>query len=222
MLVIGPFKKLPVQLYEVGVPPVVLHDAVRVTCPPPNGSGEDGFADTVHGPGASGPILVPINETLDGLPAALLGMLTLAVRIPIAVGLNDTLKLQVPLGLSVALLQLFGPTTYSPWFAPPRVNAPSTRLPVPLLVNTTDCAELVVLVVCEPNVSALVESVTAGAVGAAPVPVNETLDGLPAALLGMLTLAVRVPVDVGLNETLKLQVPFGITVALLQLFDATT
>lgn len=68
---------------------------------------------------------------------------------------------------------------------------------VPLLVSTIDCAGLVVPVVNEPNVRPLAESVTAGAVGAAPVPVNETLDGLPAALLGTLMLAVRAPIAVG-------------------------
>ena len=58
-----------------------------------------------------GTVPVPASPTLCGLPRALLLMEALAVRVPIAVGLNDTLKLQVPFGISVALLQLFGPTT---------------------------------------------------------------------------------------------------------------
>ena len=99
---------------------------------------------------------------------------------------------------------------------------PSTRLAVPLLVNTTGSEALVVPIVCEPNGRLLVERVTTGVGVATPVPDNETVDGLPAALLGMLTLAVRVPVAVGLNDTLKLQVPLGLSVALLQLFGPTT
>ena len=76
VIVIGPFEKLPVQLYEVGVPPLELHAAVRVTCPPPNGRGVDGLADTVQGPGAAvgGGVGATVTVALAGalLPAALL------------------------------------------------------------------------------------------------------------------------------------------------------
>lgn len=98
---------------------------------------------------------------------------------------------------------------------PDRVNAPSTRFAVPLLVSTTDCDGLVELTVSEPNVKLLEESVAAGDVGAAPVPASETLCGLPVALLPMLALAVRVPVAVGWNDTLNVQIALGINVALL-------
>lgn len=81
--------------------------------------------------------------------------------------------------------------------APDTVITPSTKLAVPLLVSTIDCEGLVEPTVSEPNVKLLVESVAAGAVGAAPVPDNETLCGLPGALLLIATLAIRVPVAVG-------------------------
>lgn len=81
--------------------------------------------------------------------------------------------------------------------APVRLNAPSTRLAVPLLVSTTDCAALVEPTVSEPNVKLLADNVAAGAVGAVPVPESETLCGLPAALLLIVALAARVPVAVG-------------------------
>ena len=103
---------------------------------------------------------------------------------------------------------------------PDKVKAPSMRLAVPLLVSTTDCEALVEPTVNKPNVKLLVESVAAGAVGATPVPDNETLCGLPAALLLMLTLADLVPVAVGLNDRLNEQMPFGTSVALLQVFVA--
>ena len=50
---------------------------------------------------------MPDSETLCGLPAALLLMLALADRAPVAVGLNDTLTEQLPFGNRVALLQVF-------------------------------------------------------------------------------------------------------------------
>lgn len=105
--------------------------------------------------------------------------------------------------------------------APDRVKAPSTKLAVPLLVSTTDCARLVEPTVSEPNVKLLVESVAAGDVGATPVPDNETLCGLPKALLLMLAPAVLVPVAVGLKARLNEQLPFGANVALLQVLVTT-
>ena len=104
--------------------------------------------------------------------------------------------------------------------APDTVNTPSTKFAVPLLVSTTACEGLVEPTVSELNVKLLVESVAAGAVGATPVPDNETLCGLPAALLLILTLADLVPVVVGLNDRLNEQLPFGTSVALLQVFVA--
>lgn len=119
------------------------------------------------------------------------------------------------------MLQLSVTIKKSPRLAPDRANGPSTRLAVPVLVNTTDCGTLLAPTVTEPNVKLLVESVAAGAAGAAPVPDNETLCGLPAALLLMATLADLVPVAVGLNDMLNEQLPFGTRVALLQVFVAT-
>ena len=104
---------------------------------------------------------------------------------------------------------------------PDRLNAPRTRLAVPLFVSTTDWEGLVAPTVSEPNVKLLEESAAAGAVGAVPVPDNETLCGLPAALLPTLALAVRVPVAVGWNDTLNAQVALGINVALLQVLVTT-
>ena len=92
---------------------------------------------------------------------------------------------------------------------------------VPVLVNTTDCGTLLAPTVTGPNAKLLVESAAAGVGGATPVPDNKTLCGLPVALLLILTLAVLVPVVVGLKDTLNEQLPFGTNVALLQLFVAT-
>lgn len=104
---------------------------------------------------------------------------------------------------------------------PVTVKAPRTRLADPLLVRTTDCEALVEPTVNELKTRLLAESVTAGAVGATPVPVRETLCGLPEALLLMLAVAALVPTAVGVNVTLNAQVAFGTNVALLHVFVAT-
>ena len=62
---------------------------------------------------------------------------------------------------------------------------------------------------------------TGSNVAATPVPDRETLCGLPAALLLMLTLADLAPVAVGLKDRLNEQLLFGASVALLHVFVAT-
>lgn len=85
------------------------------------------------------------------------------------------------------------------------LNAPSNRLAVPVFVNVTDWGRLLAPTVCEPNVRLLVERVAAGAGAAKPVPDNDTLEGLPAALLGIVRLAERVPCNVGPKLTDSVQ-----------------
>lgn len=89
------------------------------------------------------------------------------------------------------------------------------------MVSTTDWEGPVEPTVSEPNVKLLEESVATGAVGSTPVPDNETLCGLPVALLPMLALAVRVPVAVGRNDKLNVQVELGVNAALLQVLVTT-
>ena len=77
------------------------------------------------------------------------------------------------------------------------LTMPNTRLAVPLFVSKMDWGRLLAPTVVAVKVKPPGASVTAGAAGATPVPVNEAVEGLPAALLGMLTLAARVPVAAG-------------------------
>ncbi len=76
---------------------------------------------------------------------------------------------------------------------------------VPLLVSVTVCAALVVPTCWLLKVRLVLERVTAGAVGATPVPVRLTLCGLPAALSVIDSVPVRVPVAVGVKVTLMVQ-----------------
>jgi len=75
----------------------------------------------------------------------------------------------------------------------------------PLFVNVTLCAALVVDTCKLVNVKLVGLSVTAGAGGAVPVPLNPTLCGLPLALSVTFKLAVRIPVAVGVKLTLMVQ-----------------
>ena len=76
---------------------------------------------------------------------------------------------------------------------------------VPLLVSVTGCAELVVFSVWLLKVRLPGDSVTAGALAAAPVPVRLTVWELPDALSVIVTIPVRVPVAVGVKVTLMVQ-----------------
>lgn len=84
---------------------------------------------------------------------------------------------------------------------------------MPVLVRVTVCAALAVFKVWLAKVRLELERLTAGAVAFAPVPVRVIVCGEPAALSAMVTEAVRVPVAVGVNVTLMVQLPlFAATV----------
>lgn len=74
----------------------------------------------------------------------------------------------------------------------------------PMLLKVTACTGLVV-----PSVWVLKMRLVAVRLteGPPPVPVRLTVCGLPAALSEISTTAVRVPVAVGVNDTLIVQVP---------------
>ncbi len=71
-------------------------------------------------------------------------------------------------------------------------------VPVPVLVRVTCCVALVVRKSCVGKVRLVVDSVTTGAV---PAPERAAVCGLPTALSFTLTVAVRVPVAVGVKVT---------------------
>jgi hypothetical protein len=88
---------------------------------------------------------VPVSVIVCGLPVRLSAMLTAAVRVPAAVGLNVTLIEQFALAASVAGLsgQVLV-SAKSGLFVPLTVIAVMVNAAVPLLVNVTLCAALVV------------------------------------------------------------------------------
>ena len=76
---------------------------------------------------------------------------------------------------------------------------------LPVLVSVTVCAALVVPTCWLAKVRLALDRETAGAATLLPLPVRLTVCGLPAALSVIVTLAVLVPVAVGVNVTLIVQ-----------------
>jgi hypothetical protein len=85
---------------------------------------------------------VPVRFTVWGLPARLSAMLTAAVRVPVAVGVNVTLIVQLPPTASEPLHVVV--SAKSPTLAPIRLMRVIVKLAVPVLVTVTLCTALVV------------------------------------------------------------------------------
>ena len=148
---------------------------------------------------------VPLRATDCGLFPALSLMLTLALRVPVVVGVKVTLMLQEAPAVSV--LGLMGQVLVwakSPALVPPRLIVEIVRSALPLLVRVTVCAALVVPTFWLPKLRLLGLRLTAGA-GVTPVPLSVTDCGLSPALSLMLTLALRAPVTLGVKVTLIVQ-----------------
>jgi hypothetical protein len=137
-----------------------------------------------------------------GLPAALSVIVTAPVRVPVAVGVNLTLILQLD------------PTVTDEPHVLVREKSPLAAMllifsaAVPVFFNVTLFEGLVVPTVCEPKLKVVDDRLTTGSV---PMPVRLTVCGLPLALSVMVIAPVRVPVAVGVNVTLMVQVPAAAT-----------
>jgi hypothetical protein len=79
---------------------------------------------------------------------------------------------------------------------------------LPVFVSVTVCAALVVPTFCPTNVRLVGDKLTADAI---PVPVRPTVWGLPLALSEIVMAPVRVPIAVGVNVTLIVQLPLAAT-----------
>src|SRR5262245_4799054 len=84
--------------------------------------------------------------------------------------------------------------------------------PGPLLVKVTFCAALVVFTVWLPKLRLAADRPTTGAT---PVPLKVTACGMPLPLSVMLSAAPRLPVAVGVNVTLIVQLALSALVAVL-------
>jgi len=131
-------------------------------------------------------------------------MLTVAVRLPGAVGVNETTIVQV-LPAATELPQVFV-SAKSPALVPVTVRLVMLKLALPVLVRTTAWPVLVVPTLSLGKDKAEVERLTAGTVPApVPMPVKLTVWGLLAALSVKVKVAVRLPAMVGVKVTLTVQ-----------------
>lgn len=162
---------------------------------------------TVAGPFTA----VPVNVTVCGLPVALSVNVIAPVRVPAAVGLNEIWKVQ----LDESTAMLGHCAVVAPAKSPVVTMLVKVTFTLPLFETVTVCVALVVPTVCEAKVSIVGEIVIVPK-GAAPVPLNVTVCGLPVALSDTFKVAVRVPTAVGVNKTLIVQfapparVPIGL------------
>src|SRR3989475_117990 len=160
-----------------------------------------------------GTIPVPASDTDCGLPGASSVMVTVAVRAPVAVGVNVTVKAKLDGAGTGPLARGHGATpepatAKSPGFEPARAMLVMLRVAVPLLVRVTVCSGLVVLRRWSPKPRLVGAMVTAGAM---PIPASDTDCGLPGASSVMVTVAVRAPVAAGVKLMLIAQLAPGAT-----------
>jgi len=141
---------------------------------------------------------VPESATSCGLPGALSVTLKDALRAPVAVGLNVTLKVQLAPAAKeapqVCVCKKF------PALVPVIAIELIVSAAVPTLVRVTVLAALVVPTVTVPKLKLVGDSLAV-----VPTPLSGTTCGLPGALSVTLKEALRVPVAAGLNVTLKVQ-----------------
>ena len=118
---------------------------VDVADPPAETVAVLGEAEIVKSGGAK----FPSRGTVCGLPAALLLIITVPLRVPVAVGVKVTLKAQLAPGASVAgsVPQVFV-WAKSPLLVPTIVIPVMVKVPSPLFVSVTVCGGLVVLMGC--------------------------------------------------------------------------
>jgi hypothetical protein len=140
-------------------------------------------------------------------------MLTEAARPPVAVGLKVAeIEQDAPTARVAGLTGHVFVWAKSPTFAPVIAMLPIVSGPPPEFVSVVAFAALVVPTTWEPKLWLVGDSVTIGEL-LVPVPVSGTVCGLPSASSVTWIDAVRLPVDVGVNVALIVQLEPAASVA---------
>jgi hypothetical protein len=137
----GPVTPIAVKV-RLALPVLVSVTVCEGLVVPTGSEGKVGGADKL----TVVPVPVPLKLTVCGLFAALSLIESVAVRLPVAEGVNVTLTVQVLLGMTVAPVQVSALLAKSLAFVPPSVTVEIVRLAVPVLVTVSAWAALVVLV----------------------------------------------------------------------------
>ena len=154
---------------------------------------------------------VPVKVTSAGLDGSESSTRSVAARAPVAVGLKRTAIVQLPFAPNVAPQLLVWEK--SPGFVPVIVIPEIVSVSGPTLVRITFLAELAVPTVFIPKLMLVGLTLTK-----LPVPLKETVCGLPAASSTRLNVAVRAPEAWGVNCTFTVHVAPAASVAV-QFFD---
>jgi hypothetical protein len=150
------------------------------------------------------PVPVPESAIVCGLPVAVSVKFSVAVRLPAAVGPNETLTVQAA-DAARLVPQVLLSMMKSPGSAPEKAMLLIVTALVPPFVSvTTFCAPLSpIATLAQFKLLGLTEALPVAP--AVPVPVSATVCGLPLAESVKVRVAVRVPVAAGLNVTLAVQ-----------------
>ena len=144
---------------------------------------------------------MPVNATARGLSLALSVKVNVPLRAPTPPGVKVTETEHEPDGATSAPVQVSALLAKSELWVPPSATLLTVSVAVPLFITVTVCAALIMFTGSFPKLTLEPDSVTAGAV---PVPVRATVCVLldaPLSLSVMVSMAVRVPVAVGVKIT---------------------
>ena len=170
--------------------------------------------------GAVAAVAIPVSVTLCGLDGALSANCNVAVRIPVAVGVNVMPTVHVALAASAAPLQVFAEIAKSPAFVPVTVAVVMFKVAFPVFCTVTVAAALVVPWGVFGSCTGLVGvMVTAGVAAAKPLPISARVCGLPVASSVIWRVADRGPVPPGVKVTPTMQVALTATVAPVHVSD---
>jgi hypothetical protein len=148
---------------------------------------------------------VPVKPTVCGEPLALSVMVTAAVWLPAAAGLNTTVMLQFPPAATLVPHALPS-AVKSPLLPPVTAMLAMARAALPLFVSVIFWLALAPPTAVAGNVNEVGLKV-AVAVAALSVPVSFTVCGESLASSVIVTTAAWLPAAAGLNTTLMLQFP---------------
>ena len=153
--------------------------------------------------GVADAVPVPVRATVCGVPVALSATERLAVRAPVAAGLNSTETVQLAAAAS-EVPQVVADFRNEVALVPVTVSEVSVTAPVPVFFTVTNCAAVVEPTDVDAKARLAGDSETVN-VAAVPVPVRATVCGEPVALSATDRLAVFAPADAGLNSTETVQ-----------------
>ena len=166
--------------------------------------------------GAAAAVAVALRLTLPGLPAALCVIESCPVRAPVvpAAGLKATETVQFAPAATLPPAAQVPPATMKSAVLL-NVIADSASAAVPVLLTVTFCAALVAPMAVDANVSVagVMLATGAGVTVPEPVPLNAMVIGVSVVAWVRLSVPVRAPAAVGVNDTITLQVvPTGTAV----------